>query len=197
MYLGWRIGDERRDISQRIDAIIVGANPEELNLSPQRIEAILRVEDPTFWTNKGVDLTSPGAGMATLSQGLGKSIFFEGFKPGFAKIKLMALTRFALYPKVDQQRTLKAVLARVYLGTHLGRSVIGIADSASTWFGKPLSRLSDGAFRQLQAMFVAPNALKPGRDDAGRIARAVRIERLLSGRCAPTGLRDVRLAGWA
>lgn len=197
VYLAWRIADERRDTSARVDAIIAAAHPQELSLAPERVEAILRVEDPTFRTNKGIDLVSPGAGMTTLSQSLGKQLFFDDFEPGLAKGELMALTRFALYPEVDKERVLKAVLASVYLGTKRGRPVIGLADGAQSWFGTPLHQLSDRQFRELQAMILAPDSLKPGRDDAGRRARAARIDRLLAGRCQPSGLRDVELAGCA
>ena len=194
-YLGWRVVDERSDVSQRIDAIVAGADPDELSLAPRRIAIVLRVEDPTFWTNKGIDLATPGAGMTTLSQGLGKRVFFDDFEPGFAKGELMALTRFALYPKVDKERTLKAVIASAYFGTHRGRPVTGFAHGARTWFGKPLAQLSDREFLELEAMLVAPDRFKPGRDDTGRAQRAERIARLLAGRCRPSGLRDVMLEG--
>ena len=194
-YLGWRIFEERRDVAARVDAIIARADPDELNLPARRVDILLRVEDPTFRTNKGIDLSTPGAGMTTLSQGLGKIIFFEDFEPGFAKGELMALTRFALYPKVDKDRTLQAIVASAYFGTYRGRAVTGFADAARTWFGKPLSQLSDREFLQLEAMLVAPDRFKPGRDDAGRAERVKRIERLLAGRCRPTGLRDVMLEG--
>ena len=194
-YLGWRVFEERRDVSKRIDAIIAGADPDELSLPAHRIAIFLRIEDPTFWVNKGIDLATPGAGMTTLSQGLGKRIFFENFEPGLAKGELMALTRFALYPEVDKDRTLKAVIASAYFGTHRGREVIGFADGSRTWFGKPLAELSDREFIELESMLVAPDRLKPGRDDAGRVQRVERIERLLAGRCRPSGLRDVMLEG--
>lgn len=196
-YLAWRIAEERKTVSDRIDTIVAGADPEELALPARRIAMLVRVEDPTFWTNKGVDLSTPGAGMTTLSQGLGKRLFFDDFEPGLAKGELMALTRFALYPEVDKDRTLKAVIASAYFGTHRGRAVSGFADGARTWFGKPLSRLSEREFLELEAMLLAPDRLKPGRDDAGRRERASRIERLLAGGCRPTGLRDVELKGCA
>lgn len=194
-YLAIRAWQERRTVSARVDRIIAEADPDELALSPRRIAIVLRVEDPTFQTNKGIDLSTPGAGMTTLSQGLGKKIFFEDFEPGLAKGELMALTRFALYPKVDKRRTLQAVLATAYFGTHRGRPVTGFADGARTWFKKPLPRLSDREFLELEAMLVAPDRLKPGRDDAGRAQRVERIERLLAGRCSPKGLRDVMFEG--
>ena len=196
-YLCWRIADERTAVSAKVDAILAQADPDELALPPNRVAVVLRVEDPTFWTNKGIDLSTPGAGMTTLSQGLGKKIFFDDFEPGFRKGELMALTRFALYPEVDKDRTLKAVIANAYFGTHRGRPVTGFADGARTWFGKPLPKLSDREFLELEAMLVAPDNLKPGQGDAARMERVRRIERLLAGQCEPTGLRDVMLDGCA
>ena len=196
-YLGWRIAEERSVVSGKVDGILARADPAELALSPDRIAMVLKVEDPTFWSNKGIDFVTPGAGMTTLSQSLGKHIFFDDFQPGFRKGELLALTRFALYAKVDKARTLNAVVASAYLGTDRGRAVIGFADGAQTWFGKPLSRLSDREFLELQAMLLAPDQLKPGRGDTERAVRVARIERLLAGRCQPTGLRDVALKGCA
>jgi len=196
-YLGWRITNERKDVAARVDAIVAGADPDELALPGRRTAILLRVEDPTFWTNKGIDLSTPGASMTTVSQSLGKRIFFDDFEPGFAKGELMALTRFALYPEVPKDKVLKAWLATAYLGTHRGRSVIGFADGARTWFGKPLGKLSDREYVELVALVVAPDSLKPGRNDHARKERVSRIERLVAGQCQPTGLRDVMLDGCA
>lgn len=194
-YLGMRIWQERGRVSAKVDQIIAAADPKELDLPPDRLAMLLKVEDPTFWSNRGIDLSSPGAGLTTLSQSLGKRIFFNNFEPGFAKGELMALTRFALYPKVDKRRTLQAFLASAYLGTNRGREVTGFADGAGTWFGKPLDELSNDEFLNLEAMLVAPDRLKPGRDDMARADRVARIKRLLAGRCRPAGLRDVMLQG--
>lgn len=194
-YLGWRIAEERRDVAGRVNAIIASAEPDELALSPPRVRMLLKVEDPTFMANRGIDLSTPGAGMTTLSQSLGKRIFFADFEPGFAKGELMALTRFALYPKVGKDKILQAWLATAYLGTHRGRRVTGFAEGARTWLGKPLGRLSDREFLTLVAMLPAPNRLKPTRNRAALDDRVDRIERLLAGRCQPTGLRDVMLEG--
>ena len=194
-YLGIRVWQERGRVGGKVEHILSTADPEELSLAPARQAMLLKVEDPTFWTNKGIDLSTAGGGMTTLSQGLGKLIFFDHFRPGFRKGELMALTRFALYPEVDKKRTLQAVVASAYFGTYNGRAVTGFADGARTWFGKPVSRLSDDEYLQMLAMLVAPDSLKPGRDDSGRAARVARIKRLLAGQCRATGLRDVMLEG--
>ena len=194
-YLGIRIWREQGLVAAKVDRIIARADPQELALPLIRRAMIVKVEDPTFWTNKGLDLTTHGAGMTTLSQALGKRLFFDDFEPGFAKGELMALTRFALYPRVSKDGTLQAFVASAYLGTRRGRAVTGFSDGARSWFGKPLADLSDEEFLNLEAMLVAPDSLKPGRDDAGRRERVARIKRLLAGSCRPIGLRDVKLEG--
>ena len=194
-YLGVRVAQERQVVAGKIDRIIAHADPDELNLPNERVDQLLKVEDPTFWTNKGIDLSTPGASMTTLSQGLGKHIFFERFRPGWNKPELIVLTRFTLYPKVDKRRTLQAIVANAYFGTRRGQAVIGFSDAASTWFGKRLYELPEDEYLQLVAMLVAPDRLKPGRDDAGRLERVGRIKRLLADQCQPAGLRDTMLEG--
>jgi hypothetical protein len=197
IYLGGRIMVERRSVSARVDAIIAAADPADVTLSPARAAMLLRVQDPTFLTNKGVDFSTPGAGMTTLSQSLGKRIFFDRFKPGLAKGELIALTRFALYPTVDKRRTLKAFLATAYFGRRDGRAVIGFGPAARAWFGRSLASLDDREFLSLVAMLVAPAALDPVSHAAAKAERVVRIKGLLARRCRPAGLRDVMLAGCA
>ena len=197
LYLGWRVATERSRVSDRVDAIIAAADPADITLTTQRTVILLRVEDVTFLTNKGIDFSTTGAGMTTVSQSLGKRIFFEKFSPGFPKGELIVLTRFALYPKVDKRRTLKAFLATAYYGHRDDRAVIGIGPAARAWFGKPLAQLSDREYLSLIAMGPAPRLLDPERHAAATAERVGRIVRLLAGRCAPTGLRDVKLDGCA
>ena len=194
-YLGWRIAVERGRVSQRVDAIIAAADPAELTLPPKRVTMLLAVEDPTFPTNHGIDFSTPGASMTTLSQSLGKRIFFTHFHPGFPKGELIALTRFALYPKVDKRRTLQAFIARAEFGSFNGRRVIGFADASRVWLGKPLATLTDREYVSLIAMLPSPVSLNPRRHPAANAERVSRIERLLAHRCHPTGLRDVYLDG--
>lgn len=195
LYLGWRVSTERSRVSSRVNSIIAAADPADFTLTPRRTAILLRVEDPTFYTNKGLDFATPGAGMTTVSQSLGKRIFFERFRPGFPKGELIVLTRFALYPKVDKQRTLKAFLATAYYGQRDGQAVVGTGPAARAWFGKPLAALTDREFLSLIAMGPSPRTLDPVRNTAANADRVARIERLLAGRCQPDGLRDVMLEG--
>ena len=197
IYLAGRVAVERRAVSARVDAIIAAADQAEVTLSPARTALLLKIQDPTFLTNKGVDFSTPGAGMTTLSQSLGKRIFFKHFRPGLRKGELIVLTRFALYPKVDKQRTLKAFLARAYFGNRKGRPIIGMGPAARAWFGRPLARLDDRQYLSLVAMILAPATFDPVRHPAAIAGRVARIERLLANQCRPTGLRDVMLEGCA
>ena len=197
IYLTGRILVERRTVSATVDSVIAAADPADLKLTPARARMLLRVEDPTFLTNDGIDFSTPGAGMTTLSQSLGKHLFFEHFTPGFAKIELVALTRFALYPMVDKERTLKAYLASAYFGRRNGQAVIGMGPAARAWFGKPLASLSDDEFLALVAMGPSPRSLDPVANAAANAERVARIKRLLANQCRPTGLRDVMLKGCA
>ena len=49
---------------------------------PERLEMLLAVQDPAFYTHHGMDLSTPGAGLTTLTQALVKFLYFDEFKPG-------------------------------------------------------------------------------------------------------------------
>ena len=63
------------------------------DLSAEQLRILLAVEDPKFFSHPGVDLSTPGAGMTTITQGLVKFLYFDQFRPGLAKIRqsLLAL----------------------------------------------------------------------------------------------------------
>ena len=196
-YLVLRILQERQRMPASIHTILAHADPEIDRLSPHRIAILLRVEDPTFWTNDGIDLTTPGAGYSTLSQSLGKRIFFTRFNPGLEKIELLALTKFALVSVIPKHEILRAVIATEYFGNDAQGEINGFAEGARRWFGRELNQLSDAQFIALVAMLPAPNALDPARHSQENAERVRQIERLLSGKCVPTGLADVVLQGCA
>ena len=156
---------------------------------------LLAVEDPTFYDRQGIDLTTPGQGLTTLGQGLGKRIYFAPFKPGIRKIRLMYLTRFALFATTTHDDVLMASIAHAYLGGGPDGAVIGFDQGARTWFGKPLDALTEDEFLSLVAMLVGPNALRPTDNAAANGERVARIKKLLANQCTPNGLRDVWLEG--
>ena len=55
----------------------------------QRI--LLTVEDPNFYSHHGIDLTTPGAGWTTITQGIVKIYFYNGFTPGIFRYRKLRL----------------------------------------------------------------------------------------------------------
>ncbi|MFZ1992354.1 MAG: transglycosylase domain-containing protein, partial [Alphaproteobacteria bacterium] len=153
--------------------------------------------DPTFWNNDGIDLATPGAGQTTLTQGLAKRLYFHPFKPGFEKLELMLIAKFALTPLASKPDILHAALAVAYLGTDEQADIIGFAQGARHYYGRELSQLTDDEFLSLVAMLMAPNALDPKHHAAANAERVARIKRLLAGACVPKSWRDVALEGCA
>ncbi len=191
------IANHRASTPGAIAAIVQGSDPAERALSDARKRQLLAVEDPTFFDRQGIDLATPGQGLTTIGQGLGKRIYFDPFQPGWRKIRLMYLTRFAMFPTTSHDDILTAFVAGAYLGNHDGRTVIGFADGAQTWFGQPLDELDDEAYLSLIAMLIGPNALRPTGQAQANADRVDRIRKLLAEDCAPNGLTDVWLEGCA
>lgn len=188
---------QRASTPAEIAAILQNADPAERALPEARVEQLLAVEDPTFFERQGIDLATPGQGLTTIGQGLGKRIYFEPFSPGWRKIRLMYLTRFAMFPTSSREDILTAFIAGAYLGNSEGEPVIGFAQGAETWFGAPLDALDDDAWLGLVAMLISPNVLRPTSEPDAHDQRVARIKKLLAEDCAPNGLRDVWLEGCA
>jgi membrane peptidoglycan carboxypeptidase len=179
---------------QRTPAILAAVSKGELTLSdvgPRRIAMLLKVEDPNFYGHKGVDFSTPGAGMTTITQGLVKRFYFDRFRPGFAKLEQSLIARFVLDPAMSKDRQLQAYLNFTYFGSMKGRPVIGYGDAARSYYGRELDQLDDREFLSLVAMTMAPNRLDPARHQTANAERVRRIEAMLAGKCKPTGLRDV------
>lgn len=185
---------------QRTPDVLAAMSKGELDLSdvpPRRMAMLVKVEDPNFFGHKGVDFSTPGAGMTTITQGLVKRFYFDRFRPGFAKIEQSLIARFVLDPALPKRRQLQAYLNFTYLGSSKGRPVIGYADAARTYYGQEFSQLSDREFLSLVAMTMAPNMLDPIRHPQANAERVRRIEAMLAGKCTPQGLRDVALRACA
>lgn len=163
------------------------------DLSADRLAMLLAVEDPAFSRHRGVDLTTPGAGMTTITQGLVKVIYFDGFRQGVAKIRQTLIAQYALDSLVSKNDQLQLFLNICYLGTVNGRAVHGYAEAAQAFFGKEFGDLTDQEFLSLLAIHIHPARFKPG-----TVSNADRVERIrayLSGRVRPAGLLDIEYTG--
>jgi len=158
---------------------------------------LLRVEDPGFFRHRGIDFSTPGQGMTTITQSLVKRFYFDDFQPGFAKLEQSLIARFVLDPAMPKEAQLTAFLNHTPFGTVRGRRVTGFAEAARAFYRRELAALGDREFLSLVAMVMAPARLDPLRHPAANAERVGRIERLLAGQCAPQGLRDVGYQGCA
>ena len=167
------------------------------DLPRDRIDALLKVDDPGFYQHHGLDFSTPGQGMTTLTQSLVKHMYFKHFHPGFAKIEQDLIARFVLDPAMSKADQLEAFINYSYFGHPGGRDVVGFADAARTYYGRDLGALNDRQFLSLVAMLNAPDDLDPRRHAAANAERVDRIQRLLAGACKPRSWADVDYPGCA
>jgi len=160
-------------------------------LTPERRTLLLAVEDPSFYRNPGVDFSSPGQGMTTLTQALVKRLYFENFRSGFAKIEQTLIARYVLAPAMSKDDLLEVMLNQAYFGHVNDRPVIGFDEAAAVYYNSSVEGLSDEEFASLVAMLIAPNALDPISHPQENAERVARIRRLMAGQCQPDGVLDV------
>lgn len=165
------------------------------DLSDRQIDILLAVEDPKFYSHRGVDFRTPGAGMTTITQGLVKIHYFRPFKPGIRKIKQTLIARFALDPLVSKDDQLRLFINEIYLGSIEDEEIRGFETAARVYYAKPFSELSEDEYIGLVAMIVAPNTYHPVRNPDMHGERVRRIKRLISGEGRPDGWMDVLLEG--
>jgi len=185
------VRDARRDTPDLVAAAFdqFGSELTLDDLSVEREQMLLAVQDPTFRRHRGVDLATPGAGMTTLTQALVKLLYFpDGFRQGVAKIRQTLIAEYALDALVSKDEQLRLFLNIAYLGHEEGRAVHGSADAARTYFGEEFQDLGDDEFLALVAMLVNPNSHKPGTRPSRE--RLERIRVYLAGDYTPTALLD-------
>ena len=146
--------------------------------SRERIETLVKVQDPSFWTHGGVDWSAPLA--TTVAQSVVKKLYFADFKPGFGKIRQTLIAQFAVGALTSRNAQLAAFI-----------DVNGFDFAARKWFGKPLAELDDEEFLALVATNNNPKDYAPG--TPANAERVRRIEKYLAGVCERRGLADVWL----
>ncbi|WP_457796737.1 hypothetical protein [Methylocystis sp. S23] len=153
-----------------------GAKPPAA-LSLERVDILVRVQDPRFWSHRGVDWSAPLA--TTVTQSVVKKLYFDKFEPGVAKIKQTLIAYFAVGPLASKNAQLAAFI-----------DVNGFESLSAQWFGKPLGELDDGEYLALIATNNTPKIAPGTPENAARVAR---IRKYLAGQCERRGLADVWL----
>ena len=157
------------------------------DLSPAWRDILLKVEDPAFFSHGGVDLSTPGAGLTTITQGLVKVLYFENFRPGFQKPRQTLIAWLALDPLVSKEDQLTLFLNLI----GLGQGTRGFDQAARHYYGKEFSQLSQEQYISLVAMIVAPRTFNLRTQPQRNALRVARIKELVAGRYKPKGLCDL------
>lgn len=175
-------------------------------LSAQQVAILLKIEDPDFFTHRGLSLAD-GQGFATLTSALAPPVFLSGPRLGGIEGVLQAFYRrvFDCCKKIDlgrdvmalvldahlsKQRQLATYVATVYMGTNQAVQVKGLEQASLSYLGKPLAHISDQEFAGLVAMIKAPNYFHPRRNRAAYAARLAKVQAVIAGRCTPGGWFD-------
>ncbi|CAN7603705.1 transglycosylase domain-containing protein [Massilia sp. LjRoot122] len=188
------------------DALASAPAGEQVELSARQAAILVRVEDPSFYDHAGLSIAS-GQGVATISSALAREVFLGEGRIGGMRGAVQAFYRgvFDCCKRIDLGRDVMALVldarmskreqlarytASVYMGTHAGKQVKGLAQAARNYLGKPLAAASEEEFIRLAAMIKAPNHYHPVCNPEALAQRAARIRALLSGQCEPDGWFD-------
>ncbi|MCB2201070.1 transglycosylase domain-containing protein [bacterium] len=166
-------------------------------LTPEQLDILIRVEDPTFFTHHGIDLKTPGAGLTTITQSVGKWFYFDHFKPGIRKLRLMWLARWVIDPLVEKADLLTLFINYGWFGRVNGETVLGLDRAAQVYYGKSIPDLDRAEYISLIGMYPSPADLDPLYHAEANAERVRRIEGYLEGRIQPAGLMDVYYDGSA
>ncbi len=86
------------------------------DLGAERLLQLILVQDPGYQDHRGVDLSTLGAGLTTISQSVSKRLGFDEFRPGIGKIRQ---TGFAL--GLESQLSKEQILALFLDTVEMGR----------------------------------------------------------------------------
>ena len=160
------------------------------DLSIDQRQALLKIQDQNFYHHKGFDITTPGTGLTTISQGLVKIYYFDNFEPGLQKIKQSLISRFAFDIMTPKDTILKLFINDVYLGHHNGKPISGFENAANAYLNKSFKNLTWDEYLGLVAMIRSPNTLHYIRNKAANEARVSKIKEVLTGEYIPVDNSD-------
>lgn len=187
--------DDTAALAVRADRLIA-QNLGASGLGQGRMEQLLQVEDPGFWDHSGVDLTTAGAGITTMTQSLAKRVGFENWQPGIRKVRQTGYA-LGLEGRLSKSQIIALFLDTAEMGRGPDGWITGFFDASEAVFGRSVAELDDRDFLSLVAVLIAPARFDLTSDDPDLTQRVSRIERLISDSCYPKGLSDVWFDGCA
>ncbi len=157
-----------------------------------RDDLLLLIQDPAFTSHSGVDITTAGAGVTTLSQSLSKRLAFDDFKPGIGKIRQTGYA-LGLEARLNKDEIFALWLDTVEMGRGPSGWMTGFYEAIEVIYQKQPDRLSDEQFLRLVAVLIAPASYDLRVKDARIDERVARIKRLVEGQCSAQNNSDVWL----
>jgi membrane carboxypeptidase/penicillin-binding protein len=159
-------------------------------LSDRQIEILIKVQDPGFYDHCGIDLSTPGAGLTTITQAIVKKLYFNNFKPGIAKIKQSLIAKFVVDDLISKDDQITLFLNTMYFGKVDSKPVVGIESAANAYYHKPARSLTEDQYISLIAMLVMPGTFHIINHPEWNKERSNRIKALVAGKYKPKGLMD-------
>ncbi|MEW8026609.1 MAG: transglycosylase domain-containing protein [Candidatus Thiodiazotropha sp.] len=160
------------------------------DLNKRQTEILVKVQDPGFYRHNGIDLSTPGAGLATITQAIVKKLYFDNFKPGIAKIKQTLIARFVVNELIPKDDQLTLFINTMYFGKVNGKPVVGLESAAKAYYHQPVKKLTEDQYISLIAMLVMPGTFHIIDHPEWNMDRTNRIKALIAGKYKPKGLMD-------
>lgn len=195
-YAGKAWFDAGRDArSLRIQAdYLIATGHSGADLGVGRLNWLFAVQDPSFYTHRGVDLSTAGAGLTTVTQSLSKRVAFTDFNAGIPKIR-QTVYAMRLEKLLTKEQIIALFLDTVPMGTGPDGWMIGLYSASEAVFSDPPSKISANHFLTLVAVMIAPGQYNLLDYDAALEERIRRITMLVDGSCKPVDQGDVWLEG--
>lgn len=160
-------------------------------LDKHRIDWLIQIQDPGFYSHNGLDLSTPGAGLTTITQSIVKKLYFEEFKPGIKKYKQSLIARFVVNSHLEKHQQLEIFLNSAYMGSIDGKEIVGFYYAAKHYYNTDLALLTDDQFLSLIAMLIGPDQFNILQNPMNNQKRVEKIKKVLAGEYIPNGLTDV------
>lgn len=180
-------------LKNRADTLILNGRGGS-TLGNEKLRQLLLVQDPAFQSHSGVDLTSPGAGVTTITQSVSKRLAFEDFTPGIGKIRQTGYA-LGLESELSKDQILALWLETLEMGRGPDGWMTGFHTASEVIYAEQPASLDDEQYFRLLAVLIAPGRYDLLSDDDGLGKRVKRIAKLVSGDCSPNGNGDVWLDG--
>ena len=155
------------------------------------VDILIKIEDPNFYNHEGVDIFTPGAGLTTITQAMTKYMYFDNFKPGFAKLEQSLIAYFVVNSSFSKEEQLTIFYSSAYLGHHKGAGVRGFPNASRVYYNKGFNELSEDEYISLVAMLVSPKSFNIVKNPENNRKRVGRIKRVLSGGYQPASVSDI------